>query len=33
LNLKEWLEEWGVADPVEVRGGVVRPRPAPPRAG
>jgi 2,4-dienoyl-CoA reductase (NADPH2) len=30
LNLKEWLAEWGVADPVEVRGGVVRPRPAPP---
>jgi 2,4-dienoyl-CoA reductase (NADPH2) len=30
LDLKEWLAEWGVADPVEVRGGVVRPRPAPP---
>jgi 2,4-dienoyl-CoA reductase (NADPH2) len=30
LNLKEWLEEWGVADPAEVRGGVVRARPAPP---
>jgi 2,4-dienoyl-CoA reductase (NADPH2) len=30
LNLHEWLAEWGVADPAEVRGGVVRPRPAPP---
>jgi len=30
LNLPEWLAEWGVADPAEVRGGVVRPRPAPP---
>jgi len=30
LNLREWLAEWGVADPAEVRGGVVRPRPAPP---
>ncbi len=30
LNLREWLEEWGVADPAEVRGGVVRARPAPP---
>ncbi len=30
LNLKEWLAEWGVADPAEVRGGVVAPRPAPP---
>jgi 2,4-dienoyl-CoA reductase (NADPH2) len=30
LNLKEWLAEWGVADPAEVRGGVVRPQPAPP---
>jgi 2,4-dienoyl-CoA reductase (NADPH2) len=30
LNLKEWLAEWGVADPAEVRGGVVRPRPAAP---
>jgi len=30
LNLHEWLAEWGVADPGEVRGGVVRPRPAPP---
>jgi 2,4-dienoyl-CoA reductase (NADPH2) len=30
LDLKEWLAEWGVADPVEVRGGVVRPRPSPP---
>jgi 2,4-dienoyl-CoA reductase (NADPH2) len=29
LNLTEWLTEWGVADPAEVRGGVVRPRPAP----
>jgi 2,4-dienoyl-CoA reductase (NADPH2) len=30
LNLKDWLSEWGVADPTEVRGGVVPPRPAPP---
>jgi 2,4-dienoyl-CoA reductase (NADPH2) len=30
LNLHEWLAEWGVADPAEVRGGVVRPRPSPP---
>ncbi|MDH5209982.1 MAG: NADPH-dependent 2,4-dienoyl-CoA reductase [Burkholderiaceae bacterium] len=30
LDLKEWLAEWGVADPVQVRGGVVRPRPSPP---
>jgi 2,4-dienoyl-CoA reductase (NADPH2) len=30
LNLHEWLAEWGVADPAEVRGGVVRPQPAPP---
>ncbi len=30
LDLQEWLAEWGVADPAQVRGGVVRPRPAPP---
>jgi 2,4-dienoyl-CoA reductase (NADPH2) len=30
LNLKEWLAEWGVTDPAEVRGGVVRPRPSAP---
>ncbi len=30
LNLNEWLAEWGVADPAEVRGGVTRPQPAPP---
>jgi len=30
LNLKEWLTEWGVADPESVRGGVVRAQPAPP---
>jgi 2,4-dienoyl-CoA reductase (NADPH2) len=30
LNLKEWLAEWGVADPASVRGGVVRAQPAPP---
>jgi 2,4-dienoyl-CoA reductase (NADPH2) len=30
LNLKEWLAEWGVADPSDVRGGVVRPQPTPP---
>jgi 2,4-dienoyl-CoA reductase (NADPH2) len=29
LDLHAWLAEWGVADPVAVRGGVVRPRPAP----
>jgi 2,4-dienoyl-CoA reductase (NADPH2) len=30
LNLQEWRAEWGVADPAEVRGGVVRANPAPP---
>jgi len=30
LDLKTWLAEWGVADPAEVRGGVVRPQPSPP---
>jgi 2,4-dienoyl-CoA reductase (NADPH2) len=30
LDLREWLAEWGVADPSTVRGGVVRPQPAPP---
>ncbi|WP_418317041.1 FAD-dependent oxidoreductase [Piscinibacter sakaiensis] len=30
LNPHEWLAEWGIADPAEVRGGVVRPQPAPP---
>jgi len=30
LNLHQWLAEWGVADPAQARGGVVRPRPAPP---
>lgn len=30
LDLDEWRAEWGVADPAEVRGGVVRARPAPP---
>lgn len=30
LNLQEWLAEWGVADPEQVRGGVVPARPAPP---
>jgi 2,4-dienoyl-CoA reductase (NADPH2) len=30
MNLKEWLTEWGVADPETVRGGVVRAQPAPP---
>ena len=28
LNLKEWLTEWGVADPAQVRGGVVRAQPS-----
>jgi 2,4-dienoyl-CoA reductase (NADPH2) len=30
MNLEEWMQEWGVADPAEVRGGVVRARPSPP---
>ncbi len=30
LDLQEWLAEWGVADPAQQRGGVVRARPAPP---
>ncbi|MFN0159583.1 MAG: FAD-dependent oxidoreductase, partial [Burkholderiales bacterium] len=30
LDLPAWLAEWGVADPEQVRGGVVRPQPAPP---
>ncbi|MFN9746544.1 MAG: FAD-dependent oxidoreductase [Betaproteobacteria bacterium] len=30
LDLPAWLAEWGVADPAEVRGGVVPPRPATP---
>jgi len=30
MNLHKWLAEWGVADPAEVRGGVVRPQPSPP---
>lgn len=30
LDLAAWRAEWGVADPAEVRGGVVRARPAPP---
>ena len=30
MNLKEWLTEWGVADPETVRGGVVRAQPTPP---
>lgn len=30
MNLPEWLAEWGVTDPVSVRGGVVKPQPAPP---
>jgi 2,4-dienoyl-CoA reductase (NADPH2) len=30
MDLNAWLAEWGVADPAEVRGGVVRPQPAPP---
>jgi 2,4-dienoyl-CoA reductase (NADPH2) len=29
MNLAEWRAEWGVADPSEVRGGVVPARPAP----
>jgi 2,4-dienoyl-CoA reductase (NADPH2) len=30
LDLQAWLAEWGVADPGEVRGGVMRPKVAPP---
>jgi 2,4-dienoyl-CoA reductase (NADPH2) len=30
LDLQEWLAEWGVADPEQVRGGVVRAQPTPP---
>jgi len=30
LSLPEWLAEWGVADPAQVRGGVVPPRPSAP---
>ena len=30
LDLPAWLAEWGVANPQQVRGGVVRPQPAPP---
>ncbi len=30
LNLPEWLAEWGVADPEQVRGGVTRAQPTPP---
>lgn len=30
LNLTEWRAEWGVADPAQVRGGVVRANPAAP---
>jgi 2,4-dienoyl-CoA reductase (NADPH2) len=30
LDLKEWQQEWGVADPAEARGGLAEPRPTPP---
>jgi len=30
LNLKEWLAEWGVADPETARGGVTKPHVTPP---
>jgi 2,4-dienoyl-CoA reductase (NADPH2) len=30
LDLQEWLAEWGVADPEQVRGGVTRAKPTPP---
>ncbi len=30
LSLPEWMAEWGVADPAQVRGGVVPPRPSAP---
>jgi 2,4-dienoyl-CoA reductase (NADPH2) len=30
LDLPAWLAEWGVADPADVRGGVVRPQVTPP---
>jgi 2,4-dienoyl-CoA reductase (NADPH2) len=29
MDLKEWLQEWGVADPEEARGGLAKPQPAP----
>jgi 2,4-dienoyl-CoA reductase (NADPH2) len=29
IDIKEWRQEWGVADPAEARGGLVEPRPAP----
>jgi 2,4-dienoyl-CoA reductase (NADPH2) len=29
LDLKEWLQEWGVVDPEEARGGLAKPQPAP----
>jgi 2,4-dienoyl-CoA reductase (NADPH2) len=30
MDLKEWLQEWGVADPEESRGGLAKPQPSPP---
>jgi 2,4-dienoyl-CoA reductase (NADPH2) len=30
VDAKEWRQEWGVVDPAEARGGLVKPRPTPP---
>lgn len=30
LDLAQWMREWGVGDPAQVRGGVVRPQPSAP---
>jgi 2,4-dienoyl-CoA reductase (NADPH2) len=30
LDLDEWRHEWGVGDPAQARGGLVRPQPSPP---
>jgi 2,4-dienoyl-CoA reductase (NADPH2) len=30
LDLQAWKREWGVGDPAQVRGGVLRPQPSPP---
>ena len=30
LDLAAWMAEWGVTDPSQVRGGLVKPKPAPP---
>jgi 2,4-dienoyl-CoA reductase (NADPH2) len=30
VDAKEWRQEWGVVDPAEARGGLVKPQPTPP---